>query len=78
MEPFNSEHDKFNQNLISDVFPSNWKNPKPAEIYDLVILGTGPGGMAAATFARKKNAKVAIIEKEHLGGALLNRFKEEK
>ena len=57
MEPFNSEHDKFNQNLISDVFPSNWKNPKPAEIYDLVILGTGPGGMAAATFARKKKCK---------------------
>jgi pyruvate/2-oxoglutarate dehydrogenase complex dihydrolipoamide dehydrogenase (E3) component len=64
--------DEFNQNLIQDVFPSNWKNPKPADIYDLVVLGGGPGGMTAVTMAAKLNAKTAIVEKEHLGGECLN------
>ncbi len=64
--------DPFNQNLINDVFPRDWKNPKPADVYDLVVIGGGPGGMTAAIIASKLNAKVAIIEKEHLGGECLN------
>ncbi|MGC1878295.1 MAG: mercuric reductase [Rhabdochlamydiaceae bacterium] len=64
--------DDFNRALLKDVFPSNWKNPQPKEIYDLVVIGGGPGGMTAATIAAGLNLKVALIEKEHLGGECLN------
>ena len=63
--------DEFTKKLVQDVFPSNWKNPKPAEIYDLLVIGGGPGGMTAAMVARSFNAKVALVEKEHLGGECL-------
>lgn len=40
--------------------------------YDLVVLGSGPGGYVAAIKAGQKNLKVAIIEKEAIGGVCLN------
>ena len=40
--------------------------------YDLIILGSGPGGYVAAIKAGQKNLKVAIIEKEAVGGVCLN------
>ena len=58
--------------FAKDVFPKDWKNPKPAEIYDLVIIGGGPGGIAALMAARELGARVAIVEKEHLGGECLS------
>jgi pyruvate/2-oxoglutarate dehydrogenase complex dihydrolipoamide dehydrogenase (E3) component len=72
MQPSKFSLDEFNQNLLKDVFPSDWKNPKPAQMYDLVVIGGGPGGMTALTIALEQNAKVAIIEKEHFGGECLN------
>ena len=42
------------------------------EKYDLVILGSGPGGYVAAIRAAQLGMSVAIIEKEHLGGICLN------
>lgn len=65
-------NDEFTEKLIQEVFPSNWKNPKPAEMYDLLVLGGGPGGMQSTTIARSLGAKVAIVEKTHLGGECLN------
>jgi dihydrolipoamide dehydrogenase len=41
-------------------------------LYDIVILGAGPGGYVAAIRAAQLGAKVCIIEKEHLGGTCLN------
>ncbi|MDK2878013.1 MAG: dihydrolipoamide dehydrogenase [Thermoanaerobacteraceae bacterium] len=41
--------------------------------YDIVIIGGGPGGYVAAIYAGKKKAKVALIEKDKLGGTCLNR-----
>lgn len=64
--------DKFNQKLIEDVFPAGWKNPKPKKVYDLLVLGGGPGGMTATTVATKRSISVALIEREHLGGECLN------
>jgi len=41
-------------------------------IYDLTILGGGPGGYVAAIRAAQQGAKVALIEKEYVGGTCLN------
>ncbi|MFL2801044.1 MAG: FAD-dependent oxidoreductase [Paracoccaceae bacterium] len=40
--------------------------------YDLVIIGSGPGGYVAAIRGAQLGLKVAIIEKEALGGICLN------
>jgi len=40
--------------------------------YDVVVLGSGPGGYPAAIRASQLGKKVAIIEKESLGGVCLN------
>lgn len=40
--------------------------------YDLIIIGSGPGGYVAAIRAAQLGLKVAIIEKENLGGICLN------
>lgn len=40
--------------------------------YDVLVLGSGPGGYPAAIRASQLGFKVAIIEKENLGGICLN------
>ena len=42
------------------------------ETYDLIILGSGPGGYVAAIRASQLGLKVAIVERERLGGICLN------
>jgi dihydrolipoamide dehydrogenase len=41
--------------------------------YDVVIIGGGPGGYVAAIRAAQLGAKVALVEKERVGGTCLNR-----
>jgi len=43
-----------------------------AESYDLIVLGSGPGGYVAAIRASQLGLKVAIVERERLGGICLN------
>ncbi|HCB50319.1 MAG TPA: dihydrolipoyl dehydrogenase [Chloroflexi bacterium] len=43
-----------------------------ADEYDVVVLGAGPGGYVAAIRAAQLELKVAIVEKEALGGVCLN------
>jgi dihydrolipoamide dehydrogenase len=43
-----------------------------SETYDLIILGSGPGGYVAAIRASQLGMKVAIVEREKLGGICLN------
>jgi dihydrolipoamide dehydrogenase len=43
-----------------------------AESYDLIVLGSGPGGYVAAIRAAQLGLKTAIIERENLGGICLN------
>jgi dihydrolipoamide dehydrogenase len=40
--------------------------------YDVIVLGSGPGGYPAAIRASQLGKKVAIVEKENLGGICLN------
>ncbi|MCX8499600.1 MAG: FAD-dependent oxidoreductase, partial [Caulobacteraceae bacterium] len=40
--------------------------------FDLVIIGAGPGGYVAAIRASQLGMKVAIVEREALGGVCLN------
>jgi dihydrolipoamide dehydrogenase len=41
-------------------------------VYDVIVLGSGPGGYPAAIRASQLGFKVAIVEKESLGGVCLN------
>jgi dihydrolipoamide dehydrogenase len=41
--------------------------------FDVVVLGAGPGGYVAAIRVSQLGKKVAIIEKEHMGGVCLNK-----
>jgi dihydrolipoamide dehydrogenase len=43
-----------------------------AEQFDLAIIGSGPGGYVAAIRASQLGLKVAIVERERLGGICLN------
>ncbi|MEP6021246.1 MAG: dihydrolipoyl dehydrogenase [Paracoccaceae bacterium] len=40
--------------------------------FDIVIVGAGPGGYVAAIRAAQNGQKVAVVEREHLGGICLN------
>ena len=43
-----------------------------ADTYDLIVLGSGPGGYVAAIRAAQLGLKAAIVEREQLGGICLN------
>ena len=43
-----------------------------ADQYDLIVLGSGPGGYVAAIRAAQLGLKTAIVEREKLGGICLN------
>ena len=40
--------------------------------YDVVVIGSGPGGYVAAIRAARLGLKTAIVERENLGGVCLN------
>jgi len=44
-----------------------------SDSFDLVVIGGGPGGYAAALYAASAGMRVALIEKDALGGTCLNR-----
>ncbi len=64
--------DRFHDYLVDQVHPPAWRNPKPAGKYNLVVIGAGPGGVIAAHEAAGLGAKVALIERDLIGGDRLN------
>ena len=49
----------------------NWSNGHSMD-YDIVVIGAGPGGYVCAIRASQLGQKVAIVDKEWLGGVCLN------
>ena len=43
-----------------------------ADMYDVIIIGSGPGGYVTAVRSAQLGLKTAIVEREHLGGICLN------
>ncbi|MDE0828594.1 MAG: mercuric reductase [Vicinamibacterales bacterium] len=62
----------FNADLLSQVRPENWTNPTPADHYHLVVVGAGTAGLIAASFAAGAGARVALVERNMMGGDCLN------
>ena len=68
LQPF----DSYNQTLASHVHPSDWINPTPTGRYNLVVIGAGTAGLVTAAGAAGLGAKVALIERNLMGGDCLN------
>lgn len=64
--------DVYNQRLLDNVHPADWVNPTPEGRYNLVVIGAGTAGLITAIGAAGLGAKVALIERDFLGGDCLN------
>ena len=65
-------NDVYDARLIGNVRPPGWINPRPAPSYNLVVIGAGSAGLVTAAGAAALGAKVALVEKNLLGGDCLN------
>ncbi|MGE0454753.1 MAG: mercuric reductase [Vicinamibacteria bacterium] len=70
--PALSPADEHNRRLMASVHPPEWKNPEPHGAYNLVVLGAGTAGLVAAAGAAGLGARVALVERDLLGGDCLN------
>ena len=64
--------DRHNRVLVEHVAPPDWVNPTPTGRYNLVVVGAGTAGLVAAAIAAGMGGKVALIERELMGGDCLN------
>ena len=64
--------DRHNQELVGQVHPQDWQNPTAEDRYNLVVIGGGTAGLVCAAGAAGLGAKVALIERNLLGGDCLN------
>ena len=64
--------DAHERQWLDNVHPSDWRNPVPAATYNLAVVGAGTAGLVAAHAAAALGAKVAVIERNLLGGDCLN------
>ncbi len=64
--------DEANRTLLANAHPSDWKNPEPKGRYNLVVLGAGTAGLVSAAGAAILGAKVALVERDLMGGDCLN------
>ncbi|MBI3960007.1 MAG: mercuric reductase [Chloroflexi bacterium] len=64
--------DELNAQLLANGHPPEWVNPTAADGYNLVVIGGGSAGLVAAVGAAGMGARVALIERDILGGDCLN------
>jgi len=70
--PGAAPEDIYRRYLVDRIHPPAWRNPKPTGKYHLVVIGAGPGGVTGACEAAALGAKVALIERDLIGGDRLN------
>ena len=63
--------DRHDRRLVELTHPAGWANPTPISRYNLVVLGGGTAGLVAAMGAASLGARVALVERELLGGDCL-------
>jgi len=64
--------DEHNIQLEANVCPAGWVNPTPQGRYHLVVIGAGTAGLVTAAGAAGLGARVALIERDLMGGDCLN------
>ncbi len=64
--------DAVNRQWLEHTHPSDWINPTPDGRYNLVVIGGGTAGLVTAAGAAGLGAKVALVERDLLGGDCLN------
>jgi pyruvate/2-oxoglutarate dehydrogenase complex dihydrolipoamide dehydrogenase (E3) component/uncharacterized membrane protein YdjX (TVP38/TMEM64 family) len=64
--------DEHNRVLVAHAHPRQWVNPEPLPRYNLVVIGAGTAGLVTAAGAAGLGAKVALVERNLLGGDCLN------
>ncbi|HWH78540.1 MAG TPA: VTT domain-containing protein, partial [Candidatus Binatus sp.] len=64
--------DTYDQQLIENCHPRQRINPTPAGKYNLVVIGGGTAGLVSAAGAAGLGAKVALVERNLMGGDCLN------
>ena len=65
-------NDPYDRQLIENCHPPHWVNPIPSGKYNLVVIGAGTAGLVTAAGAAGLGAKVALIERNLMGGDCLN------
>ena len=64
--------DASNARLLDAVHPRRWTDPSPPEVYDLVVIGAGAGGLVSAKQAARRGARSCLISEALAGGDCLN------
>ncbi|CAM9736999.1 unnamed protein product, partial [Discosporangium mesarthrocarpum] len=64
--------DEHNLKLLDYVHPPNWVDADGDEVYNLLVIGAGTGGLVSAAGSAGVYAKVALIENHLMGGDCLN------
>ncbi|MDP1569289.1 MAG: mercuric reductase [Vicinamibacterales bacterium] len=64
--------DDHNRRWLAHTHPAGWTNPTPQGRYNLVVVGAGTAGLVTAAGAAGLGARVALIERDLLGGDCLN------
>jgi pyruvate/2-oxoglutarate dehydrogenase complex dihydrolipoamide dehydrogenase (E3) component len=72
LETLLAPDDVHNRQLLENAHPPAWVNPKPHDVYNLVVLGAGTAGLVATAGAAALGARVALVEELLMGGDCLN------
>lgn len=67
-----NSQDTSDQEWLALVRPAAYENPVPRDRYNLVVIGAGKAGLVAASGAATLGARVALIERNLIGGTRLN------
>ena len=70
--PPTAPEDDHERKRIAELRPATWANPEPEKRYPLVVVGAGFAGLAGAELAATRGIKVALVERDFLGGTCVN------